>query len=77
MALIIIGGLLALSSFTTEEGAYRFFPYNVVCHYVHQLVDGLRAIPAQFPYQISTGGTRDKGQDDVMVGDMWQLGALL
>ena len=75
-ALIIVGGQLALPSFTTEEGADCFLPCCVVCHYVHQLIDGLRAIPNQFPHQVSTGGTRDKGQDDVVVGDMWQLGAL-
>jgi len=45
-ALIIIGGQLAFPSFTAEEGADRFFPCSVVCDYVHQLVDGLRAISA-------------------------------
>ena len=45
-ALIIIGGQLSFPSFTAEEGGDRFFPCGVVCHYVHQLVDGLRAIPA-------------------------------
>ena len=44
--LIIIGRRLAFPSFTAEEVADRFFPCGVVCHYVHQLIDGLRAIPA-------------------------------
>jgi len=76
-ALIIIGGRLALPSFTAEESADRFFSRSVVGHHVHQLVDGLRVIPAQFPHQVSTGGTRDKDQDDVVVGDVRQLDALL
>jgi len=45
-ALIIISGRPSFPSFTAEEGADRFFPCGIVCHYVHQLVDGLRAIPA-------------------------------
>jgi len=76
-ALVLVSGRLAFPSFTAEEGADRFFPCRVVCYYVHQLVDGLRTVPAQFPHQVLTGGTRDKGQDDVVVGDVWQLGALL
>jgi len=44
--LIIIGWWLAFPSFTAEEGVDRFFLYSVVCHYNHQLVNGLRAIPA-------------------------------
>jgi len=35
------------------------------------------AIPAQFPHQILAGGAQDKGQDDVVVWDVRQLGALL
>ena len=74
---IFIDGLLAFPSFTTEEGTDCFLSCCVVCHYVHELIDGLRVISARFSYQVSTGGTRDKGQDDIMVGYMWQLGALL
>ena len=39
-ALVIIGGRLAFPSIKAEEGADRFFPYRVVCYYVHQLVEG-------------------------------------
>jgi len=60
-ALVVIGELLIFPSFTAEEGPDRFFPCGVVCHHVHQLVDGLRAIPAQLPHQVSTCGTRDEG----------------
>jgi len=74
--LVFIGRLLAFPSFTTEEGTDCFLPCCVVCHYVHDLIDGLRSVPTQFPHQVSTGGTRDKCQDDVVVGDMWQLGVL-
>jgi len=45
-AFVIVGGLLALPSFTAEEGADRLFSYRVVGHHIHQLVDGLRVIPA-------------------------------
>jgi len=45
-ALVVIGGRLALPSFIAEESADRFFSRSVVGHHVHQLVDGLRAIPA-------------------------------
>jgi len=45
-ALIIIGGRFAFPSFTAEEGTDCFFPRSVVCDYVHQLVDGMREIPA-------------------------------
>jgi len=34
-ALVIIGGRFAFPSFAAEKGADRFFPYSVVCHYVH------------------------------------------
>jgi len=43
---VVVGGLLAFTSFTAEERADRFFSRRVVGHYIHQLIDGLRAIPA-------------------------------
>ena len=67
---IFIGRLLAFPSFTAKEGSDRFLPCCVIFHYVHQLIDGPRAVPAQFLHQVSTGGTRDKGQYDIVVGDM-------
>jgi len=44
-ALILICGRLVFPSFIAEESAHHFFPSSVVCHYVHQLVDGLGTIP--------------------------------
>ena len=44
--LVVVSGRLAFSSFMAEEGTDRFFPCGVVGHYIHQLVDGLRAISA-------------------------------
>jgi hypothetical protein len=43
---VVVGGLLAFPSFTAEESADRFFSRRVVGHHIHQLVDGLRTIPA-------------------------------
>jgi len=42
---IFIGRLLAFPSFTAKEGTDRFLPCCVICHYIHQLIDDLRAIP--------------------------------
>jgi len=43
---VVVGGLLAFPSFIAEESADRFFSHRVVGHHIHQLVEGLRAIPA-------------------------------
>jgi hypothetical protein len=43
---VVVGGLLAFPSFTAEESVDRFFSRRVVGHHIHQLVDGLRMIPA-------------------------------
>jgi len=45
-ALVIVGGQLALPSFTAEEGADCFFSCRVVGYHIHQFVNGLRVIPA-------------------------------
>jgi hypothetical protein len=75
-----LGGILLslpLDLIHVEEGLDRLLTRSEFCGDVHQLVSFGWGLPTQLADQISARGTSKECSDDVGVGDVGELGALL
>jgi hypothetical protein len=60
-----------------EDGLYRLLTRGELGGDVHQLARLGGSLAPQFAHQVSAGGAGEERADDVRVGDVGQLGALL
>jgi hypothetical protein len=65
--------LLVLS----EDGLDRLLTRGELGGDVHQLARLGGSLVTQFAHQVTTSGAGEERPDDIRVGDVWQLGALL
>jgi hypothetical protein len=66
-------GLLVLS----EDGLNRLLDRGELGGDVHQLARPGRGLATQLAHQVAAGGAGEERADDIQVGDVGQLGALL
>jgi hypothetical protein len=76
-----LGGVFLLSSLRLlvlpEDGFNRLLTRGEFGGYVHQFARLGGSLAPQFAHQVSTSGASEECPDDVRVGDVGQLGALL
>jgi hypothetical protein len=69
--------VLPLVLITTKDGTNRLLAGGEVGDYIHQTIGSDGSVAAQLSDQLFAGGTREESHDDVEVGDVGELGALL
>jgi hypothetical protein len=76
-----LGGVFLLSSLRLlvllEDGFNHLLTRGELGGYVHQLARLGGSLPSQFTHQVSASGAGEECPDDVRVGDVGKLGALL
>ena len=75
------GGVFLLSSLRLlvlpEDGFDRLLTRGELGGYVHQFARLGGSLASQFAHQVPASGAGEESPDDVQVGDVGQLGALL